>query len=28
VEQMNGTIQVDSRLGEGSQFTITIPALR
>lgn len=28
VEQMNGTIQVDSRLGEGSVFTITIPALR
>jgi len=25
---MNGTIQVDSRLGEGSVFTITIPALR
>ena len=27
VEQMNGTVQVESRLGEGSEFTITIPAV-
>ncbi len=25
VEQMDGTIQVDSRLGEGSEFSITLP---
>ena len=28
VEQMNGAIHADSRLGEGSQFTISLPALR
>jgi len=27
VEQMHGTIQVESRLGEGSEFIITLPAL-
>ena len=26
VEQMHGTVQADSRLGEGSEFTITLPA--
>ena len=26
IEQMNGTIKVESRLGEGSKFTVTIPA--
>jgi two-component system, OmpR family, phosphate regulon sensor histidine kinase PhoR len=25
IEQMDGTIKVDSRLGEGSEFTLTIP---
>ncbi len=25
MEQMNGTVKVESRLGEGSEFTITIP---
>jgi two-component system, OmpR family, phosphate regulon sensor histidine kinase PhoR len=28
IEQMSGSIQVESQLGEGSQFTITIPAVR
>jgi two-component system phosphate regulon sensor histidine kinase PhoR len=27
MEQMNGTVKVESRLGEGSTFTITIPIL-
>jgi two-component system phosphate regulon sensor histidine kinase PhoR len=27
IEQMNGSIKVDSRLGEGSEFIITIPAV-
>ena len=27
VEQMNGTIQVESRLGQGSEFTIILPVL-
>jgi two-component system phosphate regulon sensor histidine kinase PhoR len=28
IEQMNGTIKVESRLGEGSEFVITLPAVR
>jgi two-component system phosphate regulon sensor histidine kinase PhoR len=28
IEQMNGTIKVESRLGEGSEFVITIPVVR
>jgi two-component system phosphate regulon sensor histidine kinase PhoR len=28
IEQMQGSIKVDSRLGEGSVFTITIPSVR
>jgi two-component system phosphate regulon sensor histidine kinase PhoR len=27
IEQMHGTVKVDSRLGEGSEFTLTIPAV-
>jgi signal transduction histidine kinase len=28
VEQMGGTVTVASRLGEGTKFTVTIPAVR
>jgi two-component system phosphate regulon sensor histidine kinase PhoR len=27
IEQMSGTIKVDSQLGVGSEFVITLPAL-
>jgi signal transduction histidine kinase len=27
VEQMGGTIQVHSRLGEGSEFTVELPTV-
>jgi two-component system phosphate regulon sensor histidine kinase PhoR len=27
IEQMNGTIKVESRLGEGSEFVITLPVV-